>query len=328
MAKQQYNNAANSGNGPLASLYGRGNSLTDLRYPRNIGNFDRPHAIKFYINLPQNSYYTNLPSTGVTPGQTVGDFFGTIPGLESVNNINFTPNTKRLSTTITLYMPDTVSTSYNASYQEDNMSDYAIPFYGQLGKDALSTLGSVFDESSTQSFISDLSRDALALINRRSSSKILPADAFLRAQGIAINPQVQLLFRAVALREFQFEFMFSPKTSQESEQVREIINTFRFHSAPEVGGGTNPDPAGNPTTDKRTNLFYVVPSTFNIDLLFNGETNKYLNKIGECVLETVAVDYAPNGFSTFEDGSPVQIRMTLQFKEVDVVDKNSVSLGY
>jgi hypothetical protein len=36
------------------------------------------------------------------------------------------------------------------------------------------------------------------------------------------------------------------------------------------------------------------------------------------------VDYAPFGWSTFEDGSPTNIRMTLQFMETEIVTKQRV----
>ena len=67
---------------------------------------------------------------------------------------------------------------------------------------------------------------------------------------------------------------------------------------------------------------YSLRSTFNIDLLYSGSTNPYLHRIGECVLESIAVDYAPNGWAAFEGGAPVQTRMTLQFKETTYLTKD------
>ena len=37
------------------------------------------------------------------------------------------------------------------------------------------------------------------------------------------------------------------------------------------------------------------------------------------------VDYAPNGWSSFQDGHAVETRLTLQFKETDIVTKDKVS---
>jgi len=47
----------------------------------------------------------------------------------------------------------------------------------------------------------------------------------------------------------------------------------------------------------------------------------------ECVLENMSVDYAPNGWAAFGDGHPVQTRMTLQFREMDIVSKQDIDLA-
>jgi hypothetical protein len=71
-----------------------------------------------------------------------------------------------------------------------------------------------------------------------------------------------------------------------------------------------------------------VPFPFKIDFLYKGKENPYVHKIGETVLENINVDYGPNGWATFNDGSPVQIKLTLQFKETVIVDKNKIKAGY
>jgi hypothetical protein len=43
----------------------------------------------------------------------------------------------------------------------------------------------------------------------------------------------------------------------------------------------------------------------------------------------VNVDYAGAGtWATHNDGSPVQIRLTLQFTETVIIDKNKIKEGY
>jgi hypothetical protein len=39
------------------------------------------------------------------------------------------------------------------------------------------------------------------------------------------------------------------------------------------------------------------------------------------------VDYATNGWITYPDGSPVQTRLTLSFKEIDIIDKKKIADG-
>ena len=65
-----------------------------------------------------------------------------------------------------------------------------------------------------------------------------------------------------------------------------------------------------------------------MQLIYNNKENRYMQRIGESVLENVSVDYAPNGFATFNDGSPVQIRLTLQFKETNILTRETIIQSY
>lgn len=50
--------------------------------------------------------------------------------------------------------------------------------------------------------------------------------------GTAINPKVEVLFRNVELRRFNFQFLFAPVSQKESFQVNNIIKTLRYYSSP------------------------------------------------------------------------------------------------
>jgi hypothetical protein len=39
------------------------------------------------------------------------------------------------------------------------------------------------------------------------------------------------------------------------------------------------------------------------------------------VLESVALDYAPNGYATHYDGAPIETRMQLIFKETTMISR-------
>jgi hypothetical protein len=76
-------------------------------------------------------------------------------------------------------------------------------------------------------------------------------------------------------------------------------------------------------------LFMKIPDTFEIKFLYKGAENLNVNKIGECVLQDIDVDYSGSGtWATHNDGSPVQIRLTLQFTETVIIDKNKITEGY
>jgi len=335
-------------NGPTAVLDKNQFISPQLVYPENIGSNVAeghlyPHAVKFYINVPnvtssavyQQALGNQGTIGGVNPGIT-GLLVSGAPSVVPTSNFssvgtyasNQQANQTRVAGTVTLYMPDTVTESYEANYDDINLGDFKLKRLGQM---ALTTLGKIGSKNSL-----DWTDIGLLAAGQTKLGEYYPAAAVAQSDGVALNPNVQLLFRSISLRQFQFEFMFSPKNSNESVAVQNIIRMFKFHAAPEVLGSFANGPSnGNLNSAEFTaaGLAFVVPSSFNIQFLFLNSAgqwvkNSNLYTIGNCVLESIAVDYAPNGWSTFTDGNPTQIRMTLQFKETTIVTKSEVSLGF
>ena len=61
----------------------------------------------------------------------------------------------------------------------------------------------------------------------------------LKAQlGLATNPYNELAFKGMARKSFQFNFTFAPTSPQEATMMQNIIQSFRFHSLPELSSST------------------------------------------------------------------------------------------
>jgi hypothetical protein len=110
-------------------------------------------------------------------------------------------------------------------------------------------------------------------------------------------------------------FTFTPRSAQEAAKVHEIIQTFRKHAAPTI-------------INQAAGFFFKPPSIFNVRFWSNGVENKNINKILDSVIESVEVNYAPNGWSAHKDGAPVQVTMSLNFKEIILADRNKIADGY
>jgi hypothetical protein len=132
---------------------------------------------------------------------------------------------------------------------------------------------------------------------------------------------IEVVYSSPALRSFRFDFMFYPQSKIEAIEVQKIIQLFQFHQAPEISNnGTN-------------GYFLVPPSEFDIEFYHAGIENINIPSISTCVLTSMDVDYAPNGFSAYETGGakveyggtgmPVAIKMSLDFKETTMVFKSS-----
>ena len=133
------------------------------------------------------------------------------------------------------------------------------------------------------------------------------------AAKVATNPFREVLFEGINYRTFNFSYTFLPKSKAETNKVRNIIDLFKFHMHPELS--TN-------------GLFYVYPSEFEMQYYFRGQQNEFLHKMSTCVLTDMSVDYGDGYFSSFDDGAPTEIKMSLTFKEVELLTKERIIKGF
>lgn len=133
------------------------------------------------------------------------------------------------------------------------------------------------------------------------------------AARVATNPFREVVFEAVNYRTFAFNYTFLPKNVAEVLNVRRIIDLFKFHMHPELS---------------ESGLFYVYPSQFEMQYYFKGKENEFLHKISTCVLKDMNVTYGDQYFSSFRDGEPTEIRMSLVFQEVELLTKERIVKGY
>tara|TARA_Y100000310_G_scaffold85857_1_gene82684 strand:+ start:448 stop:1620 length:1173 start_codon:yes stop_codon:yes gene_type:complete len=170
--------------------------------------------------------------------------------------------------------------------------------------------------------------DGLAQIT---NTELNMSSAISSVTGTVRNPRKEQLFESVGFRTFEFTFNLFPKTKQESHQVMEMVKLFRFHAYPEIV----PNQA-----------FYRFPSEFQIsfiDLKYptnnpfqspgsNGvvaEVNQWLNRIARCALTNVSTQYFPmDSMSTFADGAPTMVNITLTFSEMEALSRNHIKAGF
>ena len=143
------------------------------------------------------------------------------------------------------------------------------------------------------------------------------ASAVTASMRMAENPRKQLNFREPVSRKFELNFNLSPRNEMESVRAYQIIQTFKKHAYPTL----------NRTWGHGT--FYNFPAEFQLEYytMQNGEPveNDWLNKIGRCALREVNVDYAAGGaFSTFDNGAPTHMNLSLTFEEMRLIDSELV----
>lgn len=209
--------------------------------------------------------------------------------------------TRRIAESIAIFMPTPIIFNTTNNYQEVNLSSLGMgiatqtaalvggAFRGEAGASALG--GVVSSAGQTLSQISGLA-------------------------GYPINPRVEVIFSTTNLRQYRFEFLLAPRNEKESESMKAIIRTLRYHSVPEI----------DPTTAGFT---FIPPAEFDFTFYNKGVENTHMPRINTCVMDQIEVDYAPTGtYSTFSNGHPVMARLSLGVREVEILHKRRVLQGF
>ena len=124
-----------------------------------------------------------------------------------------------------------------------------------------------------------------------------------------LNSNLELLFSGVTLRTFPFSINFSPRNSRESAEVLSIIKALKSSMA-----------AKKNASQGQGGIFLRAPDVFQLRYLHNGKDHPFLNRIKDCALTAMSVNYTNSGtYATYDDGTPVSIRMNLTFKELNPI---------
>ena len=131
-----------------------------------------------------------------------------------------------------------------------------------------------------------------------------------RSSGEILNPNMELLFSDVTVRNFRFNFKLTPRNPKEAQQVKLIIRAFKRNMAPQAQGGVQG--AGN--------FFLRTPNVFKIRYRSGNKDHPFLNKFKQCFLTGVQTTYTGEGvYSTYDDRTPVSIILDLSFKEIQPI---------
>lgn len=332
--------------------YGKG-ELNILKFPSNIEERNMPHVLfKIFetqtgaINAPATSpTQQNLGSGLQQIGEAGSEFAAVvndstlgIPGAaadaatrfanamgtklfgtpdivgrakESFKNMSLNRNSEQLSVAVALFMPDGLTTSYDHQYDEISLT----ATLGGAGMFAQAIGAKDGGSDVIDPFIMEAASKAAGLLPGLQSSQELTSLLVFGTTGRAINPQLEMLYNSPKLRTFTFDFRLVPRNYAEAQEIYGIISTLKYYAAPEIPKGS-------------TGRYFIPPSRFEIEFYHNNELNSNLFKTKQCVLESVTVDYAPNGYASHYDGQPVETRLSLIFRETVIIDKQAVDEGY
>jgi hypothetical protein len=215
--------------------------------------------------------------------------------------------TKRIRHAIQLPMPNNLTTAYSADWGEvdTRILDLTLRAPGA----AADTIANVFSNKRSQL------ADAAASVSLGLQSGV-GAGGISAATGLASNPKKEVIFNNMGFRTFTLEYKFFPRDEQEANKIYYILYHMKYHMHPEY------------LSEGR--FTFVYPSEFDITF-YNSDGNEltWVNKIATCVLQNLTVNYTPDGtWAAHEGGSPVAIQVAMTFKELSVLTKEQIELGF
>lgn len=330
----------NTGSEPLDL----GQSKYDFRslvFPNDLGMDDNGHYMIININVPSDAnrekaqgaftsrdYITQLPGEkskvdtlrfgpSGTPrggktilGVTIGGAASSNIGGPGTNRSFFSieRSTMRIAESIALHMPTPLLYNTHNAYEEISLT--ALGF--KLGVGGLTAVASAITAA-----IAASTGTAIGLSGGFRSIATGIAKGVSTASKIMqspINPAVEILFSNTLVRQFTLEVMMAPRNERESLSLHNIIKTLRFHAAPELSA---------------TGFFFIPPAEFDITFFNKGVENMNILRMSTCVMERIEVDYSPTGvYSTFRNGHPVAVRLSLGLRELEPIHKKRILQGF
>jgi len=340
----RYDGANNSDTLPMAPSGNIQNYTFPLDVMADPGMGNQGHYMMFYINEQQNAKMQFGGKGSSSAPANVSSIFDNLDepfivgrGFKGGKNAFNTARaahrqsvgvkrapTRRLTTAISMYMPTSVSAGYSTQYTDTAIGIGAAAaldsgFYDKL------TQGNVGDAvAAISTFLPDIAQSIE--LKALGAADMIPGFQGIRElsemrSGVIVAERMELAFKGIDKRTFQYEFKMSPKSQEEAIEIRNIILAFKLNMLPEFEGS---DAHGRSL---------IVPNTFDIEYMWNGSQNNFLHKISTCVLSDMSVSYGGDKFKTHAgingDGAPpIDTTLSLTFKELELITREKASEGF
>ena len=123
--------------------------------------------------------------------------------------------------------------------------------------------------------------------------------------GLTPNPFQTVLFKNPQFKTHRFSWRFIPRDEQESVDLRDLIRAFKYHMLP----GT-----------VARGVLFTFPEIVQVRL---HPDDKFTYMFKPCVIETMNVNYAPNGPSFYRrTDAPTAVDISINLKEIEFWTKN------
>lgn len=131
--------------------------------------------------------------------------------------------------------------------------------------------------------------------------------------GALANPNVSTTFQSPKLRSHKFSWLMAPNNEEESNNIRDIINKFKQAALPNFAYDTT-----NILTYPQMCQIVLYPWGAGKTKLDQPSYDpNYMYVFKTCMIESVAVNYAPDALVFFPNKAPAFISLTVNFIEIE-----------
>ena len=226
---------------------------------------------------------------------------------------------------IVMYMPEDISTGFRGNWGGKAFSTVGAGLLGAAGQAGL-------DKKIATGFgtLTTAAQRALGLTSAKVLQKAVKAaggdqldnnDIFGSISGAIMNPNTELLYQSVDMRNFMLKFKLVPRNEGESETINAIVKTFKACTLPhrdpgQVMGFNDPDKDQNKGVIAG---FIGVPNLCKVSFMRGAEEHKVLPRYKMLAVTQVDVNYTPDGaYATYNDAQPVAIELGINFQETKI----------
>ena len=244
---------------------------------------------------------------------------------------NYSSNKEKVIGTVLLPIPQSVIDNVGVDWGDSQLSGFAaagvaagmaamqsdtlVGGADKLLKGGSNAVSQLFKEGgvSQDAASSFFAAQAVKVFN----SNVNPQEIVTRTTGQVLNQNLELLFKGVQLRSFNFSFKLTPRDVTESNTIKQIIRLFKQNMSGKKNGANN---AGG--------LFLSSPNIFKLCYKTGGKKHAYLNSFFPMAMKSVGVNYTNAGtYATYEDTTPVNMKMTISLQEINPIYNEDYDTG-
>ncbi len=299
-------------------------SNASLRYPSNQDIGPNSDYVLFEFKKYKPPFQNNARITDNGDGTVKQEHHGQY----EYNRVNDYEDAEPAYKSIVMYMPEDVSTGFKGQWGGKAFSTTgADALRAAAQRTASEKLNSVLKgagatlKKSVQLGGAQALRDSIKAIT---GEQISNDDVFGAISGAILNPNTELLFSAIDMRNFQLQFTLVPRNSGEAAIVNEIAKIFKMCTLPkrdpgDVFGGNN---------DAIQAGFIGVPNLCRVSFMRGADEHDVLPRFKMCAVTQTDVNYTPDGtYATYPDGQPVAMQLKINFQETKIVFAEEVEKG-